>query len=102
MRPAGSDLDKTRTATDDEPVTGPLLVRGSRMARVIDISASRRIGVLTRLVEDMGRLSDPLEAFEAFYRGMREAFDPMNAVQLSTLGLAAGEFRVFGMRAGGV
>jgi sigma-B regulation protein RsbU (phosphoserine phosphatase) len=72
------------------------------MARVIDISASRRIGVLTRLVEDMGRLSDPLEAFDAFYRGMREAFDPRNAVQLSTLGLAPGEFRIFGLRAGGV
>jgi sigma-B regulation protein RsbU (phosphoserine phosphatase) len=72
------------------------------MARVIDISASRRIGVLTRLVEDMGRLSDPLEAFDAFYRGMREAFNPMNAAQLSTLGLGPGEFRVFGLRAAGV
>ena len=88
-----------RTRNDDEPATG---TGGVRMARVIDISSSRRIGVLTRMVGDMGRLVDPLAALDAFARGMHEAFDPRYVAQLSTFDLAPGEFRVFGLRADGV
>jgi sigma-B regulation protein RsbU (phosphoserine phosphatase) len=68
------------------------------MARVIDISTSRRIGVLTRMMEEVGRLSDPLEAFAAFSNGMRAAFERANVAQVSTLGLPPGEFRLFGVR----
>ena len=68
------------------------------MARNIDISASRSIGVLTRLVGEMGQMSDPLAAHATFSRAMREAYDELNIVQLSTMGLAPGEFRIFVMR----
>lgn len=68
------------------------------MARVLDISASRSIGVVTRLVGEMGQMSDPLAAHATFSRAMREAYDELNVVQLSTTGLAPGEFRIFVMR----
>jgi sigma-B regulation protein RsbU (phosphoserine phosphatase) len=68
------------------------------MARVIDISSSRRIGVLTRMMEEIGRLSDPLEAFTTFSQGMRLAFENVTVAQLSTVGLPPGQFRVFGAR----
>ena len=68
------------------------------MARVLDISASRSIGVLTRLVGEMGRMSDPLAAHATFARAMREAYDELNVVQLSTAGLEPGQYRIFVMR----
>jgi sigma-B regulation protein RsbU (phosphoserine phosphatase) len=68
------------------------------MARELDISASRSIAVLTRLVEEMGRMSDPLAAHSAFSRAMREAYEELNVVQLSTIGLPSGQYRIFVMR----
>jgi sigma-B regulation protein RsbU (phosphoserine phosphatase) len=68
------------------------------MPRIIDISASRRAALLTQLMQEIGSLSDPVQAFAALSQGLREAFDPINVAQLSTLNLGAGEFRIFALR----
>ncbi|MDB5322358.1 MAG: Stage sporulation family protein, partial [Phycisphaerales bacterium] len=67
------------------------------MAKQIDISSSHRIGVLTRLMEEMGGLSEPQEAIDLFQEGMRQAYEPLGAVQLSTLDLPPGEYRIVRM-----
>src|SRR5688572_7945024 len=63
-----------------------------------DISSSGRIGMLTRLMSEIGRLTDPREAFELFARGLRQVFDTVTVAQLSTLGLPPGRFRIFALR----
>jgi hypothetical protein len=68
------------------------------MARELDISSSRSIAVLRRLAEEMGHLSDPLTAHATFARAMREAYDDLNVVQLSTSGLPPGQYRIVIMR----
>jgi sigma-B regulation protein RsbU (phosphoserine phosphatase) len=90
----GSYLDKTLTPADDEAAGQP----AHTMARELDISSSRSIAVLTRLVEEMGRVSDPLAAHATFARAMREAYDELNVVQISTAGLAPGQYRIFVLR----
>lgn len=90
----GSYLDKMLTPADDESAGRP----AHTMAREIDISSSRSIAVLTRLVEEMGRMSDPLTAHATFARAMREAYDELNLVQLSTNGLPPGQYRVVILR----
>src|SRR5258706_9031122 len=64
------------------------------MAKAVDISTSRRIGVLTALMEKMGGLSEPQQAIELFEQGMREAYEALGTVHLSTLELGAGEYRI--------
>ncbi len=59
------------------------------MAKAVDISTSRRIGVLTALMEKMGGLSEPQQAIELFEQGMREAYEALGTVHLSTLELGA-------------
>src|SRR5258705_8367647 len=64
------------------------------MSKIIDISSSKRVGVLTRLMEEMGTLTDPREAMDVFAAGMRQAYDPLSAVYLSTVELRPGEYRI--------
>src|SRR5258706_8315699 len=64
------------------------------MAKAVDISTSRRIGVLTALMEKMGGLSEPQQAIELFEQGMREAYEALGTVHLSTLELGAREYRI--------
>jgi sigma-B regulation protein RsbU (phosphoserine phosphatase) len=45
-------------------------------------------------MEEMGGLVHPHEAMDLFARGMRQAYEKMSAVQLSTVALGAGAFRV--------
>jgi phosphoserine phosphatase RsbU/P len=64
------------------------------MAKRIDISSSKRIGVLTQLMEQMVGLSEPQQAIDLFSQGMRLVYEPMSAVQLSTRELGVGEYRI--------
>jgi sigma-B regulation protein RsbU (phosphoserine phosphatase) len=64
------------------------------MANVLDISSSRRIELLTRLMREMAELSNPTDAIEVFSRGMQMTYESVRGVHLSTLGLAPGEYRV--------
>jgi len=70
------------------------------MATFVDISSSRRIELLSRLMEDMAGLVQPDEAMDLFSRGMRQAYEGLSAIQLSTVSLQAGEFRVTRMAVG--
>src|SRR3954468_21762261 len=82
-------LDKSEARGDDR-----LWVRRVLMAKRIDISSSERIGVLTRLMEQMVGLSEPQQAIDLFSEGMRLVNEPMSAVQLSTRELGVGEYRI--------
>jgi sigma-B regulation protein RsbU (phosphoserine phosphatase) len=71
------------------------------MATFVDISSSRRIELLTKLMEEMAGLVQPDEAMDLFSRGMRQAYEGLSAIQLSTVSLQAGEFRVTRMATSG-
>ena len=64
------------------------------MPKPLDISASQRIGIFTRLLDQLARVDDPWEAIEAFMTGMRQTYGAVAAVHLATRGLAPGEFRI--------
>jgi sigma-B regulation protein RsbU (phosphoserine phosphatase) len=64
------------------------------MAKWIDISASERIGVLTRLMEQMAGLTQPQHVIDLFSQGMRQVFQSTSALQLSTRELGVGEYRI--------
>jgi sigma-B regulation protein RsbU (phosphoserine phosphatase) len=45
-------------------------------------------------MEEMGELTDPRQAMDVFAAGMRQAYDPLSAIYLSTLQLRPGEYRI--------
>jgi sigma-B regulation protein RsbU (phosphoserine phosphatase) len=75
-----------------------VVVGCANMVNRIDNASSRRIELLTRMMSEMGRVTDPRAAFDLFARGMRETSGGMNVAQLSTRGLEAGQYRAFLMR----
>src|SRR5260221_2460392 len=64
------------------------------MSKIVDISSSKRVGLLTRLMTEMGNWTDPRESMDVFARGMQQAYEPLTAIYLSTLKLPAGEYRI--------
>jgi sigma-B regulation protein RsbU (phosphoserine phosphatase) len=64
------------------------------MATIVDISSSGRIGLLTQLMAEMSGLTRPQDAMDIFSHGMQQAYAPTCAVQLSTLSLPPGEYRI--------
>ena len=64
----------------------------------VDISHNPRIPVLMELVNSMNRFNDPAELLETFIRAMRRAYGARCYVQISTRGLAPGEYRILRLR----
>jgi sigma-B regulation protein RsbU (phosphoserine phosphatase) len=64
------------------------------VATIIDPSSSRRIAMLTQLMEEMTRIQHPRDVLDALSRGFQRVFATVAAVHLSTRGLPTGQFRV--------
>src|SRR3954468_7184503 len=64
------------------------------VATIIDPSSSRRIALLTQLMEEMTRIQHPRDVLEVLSRGFQRVFATVAAVHLSTRGLESGQFRV--------
>src|SRR3954468_24545399 len=64
------------------------------VATIIDPSSSRRIALLTQLMEEMTRIQHPRDVLEVLSRGFQQVFETVAAVHLSTRRLEPGQFRI--------
>jgi sigma-B regulation protein RsbU (phosphoserine phosphatase) len=64
------------------------------MATIIDPSSSRRITLLTQLMEEMTRVKTPGDVVDVLSRGFQQAAEPVASLHLSTRGLEPGQFRI--------
>ncbi|HEX2972608.1 MAG TPA: PP2C family protein-serine/threonine phosphatase [Tepidisphaeraceae bacterium] len=65
--------------------------------KLVDLSRNRRIPLLMELVNSMRRLGDPKELLEQIISTMRRAYRSRCFLQLSTVGLGTGHYRIIRM-----